>query len=158
METVPVSEKPSKKILDYFHGIVDSSKNFDNIFLEKKYLTIDHLKAEVLSADIILLPYKLKSEEGIISTNASGIFSISIGCGTIPVARNLPAFTSVLGLKFSELTFSNIEEAVSILSSFAKEPKKLNRISNDIRRLAIESISWESVARQHQNIIMNLSR
>jgi len=152
---IPYS-RANRKNYEFYNYIVELSKNMENVSIETRYFTNDEFRTKILSSDIILLPYRRENREQILSTNASGIFSTAIGCGVTVVGSNVPAFISTISMKCSKLTFTTIEEAVDIISSFAKDRSRLKLVSSCLKKIAEENISWEKIASLHWDVFSKL--
>ena len=164
-----LNELTNLRVPSHLHIIGEPVKNKNNTVLLRKliqlstgvpvyfdfnYLPIDELQDYIVRSDIVLLPYRHRVGNGPEQTNASGVLSLSLSVGKPVVCSDLPYFNEVLGHLRPNVIFNEsiISEAVSIISNLYMNKKLLGFLSEQIRKIVSNDISWKAVSLLHEKL------
>ncbi|MBW1997032.1 MAG: glycosyltransferase [Deltaproteobacteria bacterium] len=140
-----------KEYRDYrnmlFRKIADSPKS-DSIYLIRGQLPQDVFDTIISAADVVVLPYKISSQ--------SGILAHCLAFGKPIVTSSTQAMKEALEKSRAGLTCDNTSQFVENIARILSNNEKARELSQNALRFVREVISWSRVAGQHLEIYKSL--
>ena len=130
-----------------FHRIEQSPVK-DHIYLIRGQLKQDTFDTILSAADVVVLPYKINSQ--------SGIMAHSLALARPIVASDSGAMRRILERSGAGLVCKNDQEFVDNIVTILQNPALAEEMSRNARKYVREHISWSLIADRHIDIYQKL--
>ena len=134
-----IAGKPSRTDFEKYNYLIENLGIKKNIFKILRYINDDEIEELYQNSDLIVLPYKMISQ--------SGVLLLTLSYGIPVLTSDLPAFTEIISDKITGFTFvsENPDSLAMKLIEINSNRNLLNKVTLNSNKLIKEKFDWSLI-------------